>query len=538
MNDASSDDAEVERCKAEAHAALKALVNILQTAAGIDEKREKLKDAYTREVRCGDCIGRRSVEAFDQNARSARTVNMADTSLNFLVHLVKFFTVVRARQAELGFGAQAFAPSPASFSNMQRLVALYYKDRVEELKKSFHDLNLPSNGFDRPFPMPPESTPSVPKWFPIAGVIFGALTLLFFMALVGASLFGYQVPPDSRFLVVVVLAFGAALSVSFLGGNAAAEGKIPIPFFKDHPIAFSATGGVAILIIVLLIGYWTYVRPGGSKAITSLGSVDLKESTNWDYDSVLVPANTVIQTNGNDLFMHAKGDLTIEDDAIVRAFDYEAINENQALPVSVAPGRDGLGYTGSASGTGAEGRDGKNGEVGHDGANGLPGKSAGKIKIVVDGKARGKLRVLNRGTDGQHGADGGAGGKGGNGEGGGPGSGSSLSYPGGRHMGSGGKGGDGAKGGNAGRGGDAGSGGSVTISVAHNDRFILKELDVSGGKAGPNGSPGPGGSPGRAGGGHGNRGAGNSGDAGSLANSSAKDGKPGKVELHGVDSPK
>jgi hypothetical protein len=268
VNDASSDDAEVERCKAEAKAALRALVEILRTGAGLDEKREKLSEAYDKEIRCADCIGRRSVEAFDQNPRSARTVNMADTSLNFLAHLIKFFTVVRARQAELGFDAQAFAPSPASFSNMQRLVALYYKDRVEELKKSFHELNLPSNGFDKPFPMPPESTPSVPKWFPIAGVIFAALTLIFLMWLVYSEISGHPVPASGRFLVICVLAFGAAASGSFLGGQAAASGNIPLPGAQNHPIAFTAAGGVAILVIVLLVGYFAYVRPGPPTACT------------------------------------------------------------------------------------------------------------------------------------------------------------------------------------------------------------------------------------------------------------------------------
>jgi hypothetical protein len=67
-----------------------------------------------------------------------------------------------------------------------------------------------------------------------------------------------------------VLALGAALSGSFLGGSAAAEGKIPLPFVKDHPIAFSAGGGVAILVIVLVIGYYIYIRPSQSSTVTRL----------------------------------------------------------------------------------------------------------------------------------------------------------------------------------------------------------------------------------------------------------------------------
>ncbi|HEY6327927.1 MAG TPA: hypothetical protein VI756_01225 [Blastocatellia bacterium] len=81
------------------------------------------------------------------------------------------------------------------------------------------------------------------------------------MILVTAALYGHSVPPDSRFLVLVVLAFGAAMAAGFLGGDAAANGRIPLPGAVDAPIAVSTAGGVAVLIIVMLVGYYIYVRP-------------------------------------------------------------------------------------------------------------------------------------------------------------------------------------------------------------------------------------------------------------------------------------
>jgi hypothetical protein len=93
----------------------------------------------------------------------------------------------------------------------------------------------------------------------IAGAVFGGLTLAFFMLLVLLSVFGHVVPAEGRFPVVVVLALGSALAVSFLGGDAAAKGVIPIPWVKTHPIAFSVSGGLAVLVIVLGLGYWLYV---------------------------------------------------------------------------------------------------------------------------------------------------------------------------------------------------------------------------------------------------------------------------------------
>ena len=97
----------------------------------------------------------------------------------------------------------------------------------------------------------------IPPWFQSAGFATGTLTLLFFMSLVIAGIVGHEVPSGSRFLVVAVLALGCALSAAFLGGHAVATGKIPF-FGNAHPLAISTTGGVAILVIVLVLGHYFY----------------------------------------------------------------------------------------------------------------------------------------------------------------------------------------------------------------------------------------------------------------------------------------
>jgi len=92
-----------------------------------------------------------------------------------------------------------------------------------------------------------------PSWFPIAGFITGALTLIFFMVISLLGMFPHAVPLDDRFIVVIVLAFGLAMSFSFIGGSAAASGRIP--FFQKSPIRFSAGGGIAVFVVVLLTGW-------------------------------------------------------------------------------------------------------------------------------------------------------------------------------------------------------------------------------------------------------------------------------------------
>lgn len=102
--------------------------------------------------------------------------------------------------------------------------------------------------------MPNRKTTLMRPWVVITGAVLGAITLLFFMGLVLLSVFGREVPCDSRYLVVTVIAFGAALSVGFLGGSAAAKGGIPIPFAREHPLIISVSGGIGVLVIMLALG--------------------------------------------------------------------------------------------------------------------------------------------------------------------------------------------------------------------------------------------------------------------------------------------
>jgi Fic family protein len=86
------------------------------------------------------------------------------------------------------------------------------------------------------------------------GARLGALTLLFFMMLILISTFGHPVPKDARFLVVIVLALAGGFSAGVIGGNASARGVIPLPTVKEHPLTIALTGGIAVLIILLILG--------------------------------------------------------------------------------------------------------------------------------------------------------------------------------------------------------------------------------------------------------------------------------------------
>jgi hypothetical protein len=102
----------------------------------------------------------------------------------------------------------------------------------------------------------PRTPPAqVPSWFAIAGVLFGALTLGFFMYLV---LTDKIFPCDKHFFIVVVFSFGTALSSSFLGGSATAKGQLPIS--PQYSLAVSTYGGIGVLVTCLALGYVLYVK--------------------------------------------------------------------------------------------------------------------------------------------------------------------------------------------------------------------------------------------------------------------------------------
>jgi len=164
------------------------------------------------------------------------------------------------------------------------------------------------------------------NWIVALGGGFGGLVLLFFMCLLVLSIFGKQVPCDSRFLVVVVLAFGAALSASFLGGAAAAQGSIPIPFAQTKPVHFSVAGGIAVLLIFLLVGRYAYMADktcGTNPRVTELVNAMLVNMNGEEYDSATRKADEVLQIEpANYRALSVKGSVSFYRGQYRVALDY------------------------------------------------------------------------------------------------------------------------------------------------------------------------------------------------------------------------
>jgi hypothetical protein len=93
----------------------------------------------------------------------------------------------------------------------------------------------------------------VPSWFPIAGVIFTAFTVVSLLYL----LLGPQDISSGRHIIFDVwFAICLAASASFLGGTAKAHGSLPWPAWfggNSPPIQFATAGGIAVFVIALII---------------------------------------------------------------------------------------------------------------------------------------------------------------------------------------------------------------------------------------------------------------------------------------------
>jgi hypothetical protein len=91
----------------------------------------------------------------------------------------------------------------------------------------------------------PQPENRIPSWFQPAGFACGVATLGFFMWLAATNV------TQVTFAHQAVIALGMALAAAFIGGDAAAKSKIP--FFKNSPIAISASGGIAVFVIVFAL---------------------------------------------------------------------------------------------------------------------------------------------------------------------------------------------------------------------------------------------------------------------------------------------
>lgn len=115
----------------------------------------------------------------------------------------------------------------------------------------------------------------------VVGVSFAGLTLLFLMGMVVASLKGHEIPNNSRFPVVAILALTVGMAAGFIGGSATIRGHLSLIGLKPASkfTTFSATGGIGALVLVMTLGYAFYVKPGAEPAVPELTNNDRV----WDY---------------------------------------------------------------------------------------------------------------------------------------------------------------------------------------------------------------------------------------------------------------
>src|SRR4051794_11128011 len=115
----------------------------------------------------------------------------------------------------------------------------------------------PEPSSDHPPQKPPPVDPfghAFPRGIIWAGYVCAVIALLFFIGLTFIPISCGQ-----RFPAIVVLALATALASAFIGGSASASGQLPLPKGMS-PVKFAVTGGIAVLIILLILGHTLWVQ--------------------------------------------------------------------------------------------------------------------------------------------------------------------------------------------------------------------------------------------------------------------------------------
>ena len=91
-----------------------------------------------------------------------------------------------------------------------------------------------------------------PSWAPVAGVIFLATTLVFFMVIVVMVMMDAGFPSTLQFPLAAVLGLGVAGSFAFFAGDAAAKGSPHLEVFREK--------GIEVLLLYDRVDEWMFAH--------------------------------------------------------------------------------------------------------------------------------------------------------------------------------------------------------------------------------------------------------------------------------------
>lgn len=84
-------------------------------------------------------------------------------------------------------------------------------------------------------------------------LVVGGFVLLFLAVLVLLSLFGFNLPTESRVYVILLFSMSCGLSFGLIGGSGMLRGHLNVPFATERPITFAISGGAVVTIVTFVI---------------------------------------------------------------------------------------------------------------------------------------------------------------------------------------------------------------------------------------------------------------------------------------------
>ncbi|HEV2954494.1 MAG TPA: hypothetical protein VGX95_00105 [Xanthobacteraceae bacterium] len=232
-----------------------------------------LEYAVADEVRQSEYLGKTVVSFVDrispQDLNDAGLRAASDAIRNALIATVTYIRDRRDRGAQKSDEIEAnisrlwidaspiVAPFDAALANACLMKGLGWTDptiweqaRHEGLKIGVTDMQSALMALNRK--RQENMRARLRSWSPWAGLGFCVATVAFLMYFL---MFGPSFDPQKKIVFDILMAFCAAGSAAFIGGEAAARGNVP--FFQNSPVQFSAIGGIGTLIVVFLILHYS-----------------------------------------------------------------------------------------------------------------------------------------------------------------------------------------------------------------------------------------------------------------------------------------
>ena len=187
-----------------------------------EQMAQKLTDVVSAATNCFNAVEQSIVqsELLGANQSQFWARDLANTALNFLEGIPKYWDVVRQYAEKCNLDSASFAPSINAYSAMENAVLIYNPDQAKVIRDRFEQLGLPIRGFTHPSKM---NT----RYNSFEKIAIGVIPCLFLLIMLAIGIWAREITPLGIFIFRVVLALSAgAFGAVFIPGLFEIRGEV------------------------------------------------------------------------------------------------------------------------------------------------------------------------------------------------------------------------------------------------------------------------------------------------------------------------